>query len=356
MDEAIALLLPHAQAGAAEVAGTLAQLYLQKAIQGKRPEAIRYADIAPAVDWATRAVEHDKPDGYQVLYTVYVNGLGLDADLDKAFDYLRRGAEGGDTGSKLNYAILLYTGAAQQIPRDVDKACRYFDALFAEPGVRTVTAYYLGRILIQGECGKAVDEAAGAKLIRVAAEAGVRDAEAYQGYLYEQGVGLKQNSSAALKWYARAAEHGESYALWRIGMAYVKGEGRKPDARRAVDYFERSADAGDVRGMNSLAVMYATGDGVQQSFDMALKWYDAAAEAGYQHAMRALGVMYLRGEGVGQDPVRAAALLLRAADMGSAEAGPWLGQLKQQLSESELAQARQEAAEYATGKKPARWQ
>src|SRR5258708_2557504 len=59
------------------------------------------------------------------------------------------------------------------------------------------------------------------------ARASKGDAEAQYGvgFLYEQGLGVKQDFATALKWYAKSAEQDKAYAQEALGALYAKGQG-----------------------------------------------------------------------------------------------------------------------------------
>ena len=71
--------------------------------------------------------------------------------------------------------------------------------------------------------------------------------------MYDEGLGVAENDSAAVKWYRESAEQGHA------------------------------------RAQNNLGAMYDDGHGVSEDNTQALKWYRAAAEQGHARAQTNLG-------------------------------------------------------------------
>ncbi|HRN61649.1 MAG TPA: tetratricopeptide repeat protein [Luteimonas sp.] len=342
---ALAVLLPRADSQDGTLAYSLAYAYWLSATVGRAPGDVDSQAATQAIHHAERAIALGDPSGYNLLYLAYANGTGVPEDAARAADYLRRGAEAGDAGSKLNYMQALYQGA-EAIERDVAKACPLAFELMDDERTQAIAAHTVGLILIRGECGRTKDAAAGIGLVRLAAEHGVSAAEFDLGHLLEHGVGVEANPSEAMQWYARAAEHGNARAHWRLGMAYVNGEGWARDPAAAVAHFRQAAAAGDPDGMASLATMYASGSGVEQDFARAIALYQEAARAGQPHALRGLAVMHMYGQGVEVDLVRSHLLYLQAVALGN-PGEPALDQaIRSGMSEAQLAEAQRRFTEW----------
>src|SRR5215471_16733792 len=64
------------------------------------------------------------------------------------------------------------------------------------------------------------DDAASARLLRTAAEAGLAEAQGALGFAYHLGRGVQQNDLEAVKWFRKAAEQGLASAQFNLGFAY----------------------------------------------------------------------------------------------------------------------------------------
>jgi TPR repeat protein len=111
------------------------------------------------------------------------------------------------------------------------------------------------------------------------------------GYLYDQGVGVKQDYAEAKRWYEKAAQAGESIAMYDLGLQYLSGHGVTPSYAQAKSWFEQAARLGDSSAMIQLGDQYKDGLGVTKSVAEARKWYQKAADAGSPDAQRRLDAL-----------------------------------------------------------------
>jgi TPR repeat protein len=119
--------------------------------------------------------------------------------------------------------------------------------------------------------------------------------------------------------FCKVASGSSRRALYQLGRAYAANQ-QMPDA---IGAYRRAADKGSSAAMVELGVLYATGSGVARDDAQARKLLERAAEAGNPRAVTNLAA--LTG-GAPSDPVRARALLTRAAAT-SAEAQYQLGMM-----------------------------
>ncbi|KAI8799995.1 hypothetical protein BJ742DRAFT_843411 [Cladochytrium replicatum] len=195
------------------------------------------------------------------------------------------------------------------------------------------------------------------KRFQTAAKLGLPEAANMLGFLYEHGLGKKQDMVEALRWYTEAAEgcvnsptsgmssatHTESIdasvtpgskfsasmscadAWNNIGRIYESGKGVKADPDRAYRAYERAADAGHLDAMTNIGVMYENGVGRAPDPVKAGEWYRKAAEREYARAQNALGSCYYRGKGVPMDAGKAVEWYRKAVEQGNANAMSNLG-------------------------------
>ncbi len=101
------------------------------------------------------------------------------------------------------------------------------------------------------------------------------------------------------------AEQGDAQAQYNLGVLYDNGQGVPQNSTEAVKWYSKAADQGDSRGENNLANMYLSGQGVPQNYTEAMKWFRKAADQGNARAQRNLGLMYSNGQGVPKDDAEA---------------------------------------------------
>ena len=78
--------------------------------------------------------------------------------------------------------------------------------------------------------------------------------------MYDQGLGLQEDDTEAVKWYRVAAEGG--YVAAQIGLAamYDEGSGTALDKAEAVRWYRRAAEQDNVDAQYNLGLAYARGE------------------------------------------------------------------------------------------------
>jgi hypothetical protein len=116
------------------------------------------------------------------------------------------------------------------------------------------------------------------------------------------------------------AGQGDAQAQFNIGLAYDNGRGVHQDYTEAVKWYRKAAAQGNADAQFNLATMYSKGEGVPQDYSEALNWYRKAVAQGNADAQFNLGLMYAKGNGVSADYVQAYAWLDVAAAQGEKNA------------------------------------
>lgn len=90
------------------------------------------------------------------------------------------------------------------------------------------------------------------RLFLVAAKAGDKASQLNIGYFYDNGVGIKRNREAALRWYMRAYRRGDASAASNIGTIWRDEQKH----RRALSWFQRAVKLGDDGSNIEIAIHY----------------------------------------------------------------------------------------------------
>ena len=114
---------------------------------------------------------------------------------------------------------------------------------------------------------------------RVSAKKGNLSATFNLGFLYESGLGTKQNFPESLKWYRLAAEKGFTKGMNNVGHFYATGRGVKLNYQEAIKWWRRAADKGDSWGTYYLGIAYYHGWGYPRDFSKALRNFEVAYKA-----------------------------------------------------------------------------
>ena len=75
--------------------------------------------------------------------------------------------------------------------------------------------------------------------------------------MYDNGEGVRQDKSEAVRWYRKAAEQGNANAQCNLGMAYQSGEGVRQDYEEARKWYRRAIEGGNEHAQTFLEHMEA---------------------------------------------------------------------------------------------------
>jgi TPR repeat protein len=115
------------------------------------------------------------------------------------------------------------------------------------------------------------------KTLQHKAERGDPDMQFLMGRRYENGIGVRESSARAAKWYRKAAEQNLPRAQYNLGRLYASGEGFPQNYAEAMKWFHKAAAQDYPLAQNRLGVMYEKGQGVARDNVEAYKWFSLAA-------------------------------------------------------------------------------
>jgi TPR repeat protein len=154
-----------------------------------------------------------------------------------------------------------------------------------------------------------------AKWLKPWAEKGEAEAQYRLGIMYENGYGVTQDTSLALKWYRRAAAQHNRGAKRRL-VSLRKSESKTGKESVATQWYQDLAEDGDTDAQYNLGFMFETGWSVPVDDLEAANWYELAAEKDHSKAQLRLGMMYIAGVGVKQSEILGAKWIGEAARNG----------------------------------------
>ena len=131
---------------------------------------------------------------------------------------------------------------------------------------------------------------------------------------------------AVAEWEKPAAA-GDADAQFNLGQAYKLGKGVPADLKRAEELYRQAADQGHLQAADMYGLMlFQSG-----RREAAMAWLVPSAERGEPRAQYVLGIAHFNGDLVPKDPVRAYALMTRAAASGLETAKGTLGAMDRAL-------------------------
>lgn len=192
-----------------------AALWVGEIYQGGHVDGVNESEaVRTAMEWWEKAVKLGQPRGWTDIGLLYAHknipGGGalfgdIKEDTDKSLEYLQKADEAGDT-----------------------KAPRYLAQVYeAAEDYKNAAVYY-----------------------KKAADLGDITANYSLGALYEEGKGVDQDYTEAVKWYTAAAQSekvvpGVAEARYALGCLYEKGLGVDQDLETAKTWYQSAADAGN---------------------------------------------------------------------------------------------------------------
>ncbi|HEV3045233.1 MAG TPA: caspase family protein [Roseiarcus sp.] len=135
-------------------------------------------------------------------------------------------------------------------------------------------------------------------------------------YLLGHAYYKAQNYPQAARYYQIAADAGLAEANDELGVLFVMGLGVNKDYQRAFDLFNKAAIGGSATGMSNLGTMYANGFFIEQNQIKALAWYERSIAVGNALALPQAGEAYFNGKGTPPDYPTAARYFRQAGDLG----------------------------------------
>ncbi len=192
----------------------------------------------------------------------------------------------------LQQAINQYYGS------DIEGALDNFMALSKQNNAEAY--YYLGLIYSDSRFKQFNPKTAISYLLS-AADLNHIEAMNKLGLIYDNGVGVEQNSLISLDWY-RKAKQAEKPITQNI--IFSKNENNKlVNSEYPTIFLDllKEAEDGNAELQHKVAINYDNGALIPRDFSKALFWYKKAALNNYKESQFMLGYFYCRGLGIPQD-------------------------------------------------------
>lgn len=141
------------------------------------------------------AQEGDKKAQNNLGY-MYLNGVGVDKNHEKALLWYRKAAKQGVAEAQHSLGFM------------------YSEGLGTDPVYAIALKWY-----------------------RMAAELGLSQAQFNLAYMYENNIGIRRNDKQVFNWYSRAAEQGNLQAQNKLGLMYLYGNAVGVDQLKAYAWF-----------------------------------------------------------------------------------------------------------------------
>jgi len=95
--------------------------------------------------------------------------------------------------------------------------------------------------------------------------------------MHQNGLGVPQDDTEAVKWYRKAAMQGVASAQYNLGFMYLNAQGVPQNYAEAEKWYRKAAEQGDVDATRILGLAYYLGKWVPQDFVQSYFWFSLAA-------------------------------------------------------------------------------
>lgn len=193
-----------------------------------------------AMTYFLKAAKHGHAASDVHIASLFLNGLGVRKDIDKAVEWLRKAMEDDprDGVAPFEMGKMYYQG--RDVPLDFPKAEEWFVKAGNLGNVNAQRS--LGVMYRDGRQGVVQDSVRAMGWFRKAAAQNDKESQCTLGVMYDSGEGVVRDSSKAMEWYLMAAEQGHAEAYFCIGELYYDGWGGLPqDLAKAREWFSKAA-------------------------------------------------------------------------------------------------------------------
>lgn len=234
-----------AESGDAAAQYQLARAYLRGEGVAKEPQK--------AFELMKAAADQGNAEAIGGLGYFYSVGVAVPKDETQAVEWFRKGAEKGSAKAQLNLGNVLLkrkSGAATDPETSRQEALQWIKKA-ADQGLPEAGLAY-GRFLYFGDHGLTQDYENAARYLKIAAEAGIADAQNMLGFMSNIGWGGPVDKAVAEQWFRKAALQGNLKAQANLGVILGPLSEHRETRIEALAWLLISAERGEVTARKEL--------------------------------------------------------------------------------------------------------
>lgn len=295
-------------------------------------------DTKEALDWLGKAAAQNWPAAQNSLGSIYLLGQTVGQNTQLAVHLFQQAASQGFAKAQHNLGVCHASG--QGVEKNLTNALHWYrlaaEQKHADSEYNLAVAYWDGQ-------GMPSDHPAGLLWFQRAADHGSAEAQMWLGRYHAQAE-PSPRWSEAMGWYRKAAEQGLASAQFEVGLAHAQGRTGVTNMAEAVSWLRRAARQQDRDAQSELGALLLRYPSHATNASEAVFWLKPAAEWGSPEAQARLGECFEQGMGVPVDKVAALHWYLQAASVADETAVAGRDRLLQELTESQIKQARKPVA------------
>ena len=257
-----------------------------------RQYSARYGISASAgtTDGLMKNAQNGDPEAQFKLGNMYLRGVGIKRDSEKAIYWLKLAAQQGKTAAQYNVACCYLNGLG--VPQDKITAVMMFNEAAKNGDLDAMNN--LAGCCMRGD-GTSKDQGLAARYYKQAAEQSHAKAQYNYGECLFNGYGVPKDQGEAVKWYKQAAEQGDPDGQYSYGWCLLNGTGVPKDPVTAKEMLELAAEQHHTAAEKELGYCYTNGTGTFKNFAIAAKYFGKAAADGDKEAAELLVACYKYG-------------------------------------------------------------
>lgn len=244
------------------------------------------ADEAKALAYYRLSASGNSAQGINNYATFLRYGKGTSRNPSRAVELYQQAFQLGNDYAANNLADMYYYGEIGE--PDYNLACDYYQQAVDRQFVKAL--YDLGYCFFYGQ-GRDQDIQQGMALLEKSAQAGNKNALNELGEIFLYGRSVEHQYSKAHSYFQQAYQKQSQQAAYQLGLMFENALGVNKDAVLALLYYEQSAKWGNVEGMLATAKAYLYGFGTRKNKKIARNWLLKAINIGSADAQSLLNTL-----------------------------------------------------------------
>ena len=233
--------------------------YYKKTIEGLPQYLYQIGSILLAVEktdkaikYITKAAEQGNQNAQAKLGLIYYQGVGVEQDYKKSFDWTSKAAKQGN--SQAESLLGEFYSSGNGVTKDYRRSFEWFFKA-AEHG-NANAQYILFRIYFLGN-GIPKNFNKGFEWLLKSADQGFLQAQYMAGLIYSDGadMGIAQNYEESFKWFTKAAEAGLPESQLKLGLSYILGNGTEVNAVKGYAWLIVAKALGNKQAIEAVDVL-----------------------------------------------------------------------------------------------------
>lgn len=242
-------------------------------------------------------------------------------DLDRAFYWINKAANGGILEAKFNLAWFYETGTV--VEKNQSLAFKYMQELYDLgylPAANNLGQYYQKGIGVKKDLKQAI------LFYQKAIDGGLPSIPYINlAYAYFYGLGIEKEPEKAISLILPLADNGDVLAMTNLGTFYKELN----NIKQSIFWTTKAAEIGGALAQANLGLAYAKGIGVKINREKSIYWLNKSMNQNNSQAFFIMGTLYSEGDSIlGKDEEMAFSLYLKSAKLGNGNAqnnlGNWL--------------------------------